>query len=457
MKILITGATGFIGTRLIEGLIDSNRHDIRILTRNRKKFLGESCFPIEVFEWNVEDSSIESGALENVDTVIHLAGESVADGRWSEVKKRRILESRIKGTALLMDAIGKSSTKPKRFISASAIGIYGNRTEERLNSNSELGNDYLADVCKKWEDGCLNHNIPEMRSLCLRVGIVLGKDGGALEKMLPPFKAGVAGILGSGDQYMSWVHIDDLVGQLIFLLDSKSSNSVYNGVSPRPVSNLVFTKILGRVLKRPTLFPVPGFALKIIFGEMSQILTNSQKVIPENFMNEGYEFKFRSLKNALRDILKYSTKGEKTFKRYQWIKEEPKEVFGFFSNAKNLEKLTPSSLNFKVIGNDIPEIEEGTLIDYKLSLHGIPMKWQSKISHHIKLKSFVDEQIKGPYSKWVHTHDFIPFKGGTLMRDEIVYKIPFGFIGNLFTGVFVKQELRKIFNYRNKTIKQLFV
>lgn len=456
MKILITGATGFVGSRLLETLITSGHEDLRILTRNKDRYLKTSEFPVEVYEWDPSKMHIEEGAIEGVDCIIHLAGEGVADGRWNSAKKERILSSRVNGTSLLMEAIKKSTSKPKKFLSASAIGIYGNRDDELLNSESTLGDDYLADVCKKWEELCLNHEIEGMKSTCLRVGIVLGEKGGALDKMLPPFKAGVAGNLGNGKQYMSWVHIDDLVGQMIFILENDSQTKIYNGVSPTPVTNASFTKILGSVLKRPTLFPVPSFALTIIFGEMSQILLNSQRVEPTNLINEGYKFKFSNLKDALQDILQYSLKGEMTLKKYQWVSKSPKEVFKFFSNEKNLETITPESLNFKVLKKSTSELREGTLIDYKLKVHGIPMKWQSRIESYTELESFVDEQVSGPYAKWHHTHDFIPVGAGTLMRDKVIYKVPMGFIGQIFSGAFIRRDLNNIFNFRKTKINQIF-
>jgi uncharacterized protein (TIGR01777 family) len=456
MKILITGATGFVGNRLLETLITSGHVDLRILTRSKDAFIKTSDFPVEAFNWDPSKNYIENGALEDVDYIIHLAGEGVADGRWNSSKKERILSSRVNGTSLLMDTIKKSSSKPKKFISASAIGIYGDRGSEELTSESSLGNDYLADVCKKWELLCLNHKIEGMKSVCLRIGIVLGEEGGALKKMLPPFKAGVAGNLGSGKQYMSWIHIDDLVGQLIFLIENESKKNIYNGVSPSPVTNAVFTKTLGSILRRTTLFPVPAFALKILFGEMSQILLNGQMVVPKNFLKEGYQYKYSNLKEALLDTLKHSLRGELILKKYQWVSKSPKEVFSFFSNEKNLEVITPESLQFKVLKKSTPELRKGTLIDYKLKIHGIPIKWQSRIENFTEFKSFVDEQVHGPYSKWHHTHDFISVGEGTLMRDRIIYKVPMGVLGNLLTSFFIKKDLNNIFNFRKSKINQIF-
>jgi len=456
MKILITGATGLVGTQLVKSLTTSGYEDLRILTRDKSYYLKTSDFPIEAFEWDPDSKYIENGALKGVDIIIHLAGESVAEGRWSKLKKEKILNSRINGTKLLIDEIKKLEIPPKKFISSSAVGIYGNRDEESLSSNSELGTGFLAEVCKKWESIALDHKIEGMKSHCIRTGIVLSTNGGALTKMLAPFKAGVGGKLGTGDQYMSWIHIDDLVGQFIFLLENQGKYNIYNGVSPRPVSNYIFTKILGKELRRPTLFPVPAVVLKFIFGEMSEILLASQKVIPTRFIEESYNYKFRSLKEALINLLQHNIKGEEQLLKYQWINYPPKEVFEFFTDEKNLEKITPSHLKFKVQKKSTEKIKKGTFIDYKLSLHGIPLRWKSEISSFEYNQHFVDKQVKGPYSKWNHYHGFIPLKKGTLIVDKITYKVPMGLFGLLFMGRFVRNDLNKIFNFRKKIINQLF-
>ncbi len=453
MKVLITGASGLVGSRMLENFFESGISDIRVLTRSKSKKFE---FPVEVFEWDPSKQYLENGALDGVDAIIHLAGESVAEGRWTKSKKDRILDSRVDSTKLLMDTIQKMASKPKKFISASAIGIYGNRGSENLDSSSDHGDGYLADVCKRWEELVLNHNIDGMQSQVIRVGIVLAENGGALKKMLPPFKAGVAGNLGNGKQYMSWVHIDDLVEQFKFLLLGKGTQKIYNGVSPSPISNAGFTKVLGRVVKRPTLFPIPIFALKILFGEMSQILLNSQKVMPNEFIKDNFQFKYKNLHDALSDILKYNLNGERVLKLYQFVQKPLEKVFPFFSDEGNLEQITPGYLNFKVLGKNTPTITKGTLIDYKLKVHGIPIKWKTRINDFKENEMFIDEQIKGPYTKWVHTHDFYQLQNGTLLKDHVVYKVPFGVLGDLFAGFLVKKDLEKIFGYRQEVISKVF-
>ena len=306
MKILITGATGLVGTRLLEVLMLRGFADLRVLTRDKTKAINTITFPVEFFEWNPEQNYLEIGALENVDIVIHLAGENISDGRWSDEKKNRILNSRIKSTELLIHEIKKLKTPPLKFISASAVGIYGEGTTA-VTSTSALGNDFLAEVCKSWENTIFNHDIKEMKTQCIRTGVVLSNKGGALSKMLPAFRLGFAGKLGTGKQFLSWIHIDDLIDQFIFLIENKGHAKIYNGTSPKPVTNKEFTKILGANLKRPTLLPVPAFMLKIIFGEMSDILLKGQRVIPSEFIKEGFLFKYTELSLALDDLLSVDT------------------------------------------------------------------------------------------------------------------------------------------------------
>lgn len=456
MKILITGGTGLIGQKLIEKLFLQGFTDLRVLTRNQKKAQEKLSFPVEIYKWNPSKSFIVPEALEGVDVVVHLAGESVFRGHWTEKKKKEILESRTLSTELLIKGIERAKDKPGKLISASAIGIYGHRGDEVLTEESSFGEGFLVEVCKKWEQKILNGHSLNIKFHILRVGIVLAKAGGALQKMLPVFQAGLGGVLGSGKQYMSWIHIDDLVGQILFLIQNHGKKKFYNAVSPEPVTNQVFTKTLGRVLRRPSLFPVPALGLKILFGEMSDVLLSSQRVFPSHIESEAYSFSFPDLKTALEDVLKHCTEGEKVLIRYQWIDRSVGEVFSFFSNEKNLERITPPSLKFKVLRKSTSQIQEGTLIDYNLSFHGMPIKWQSKITFFKNHERFIDEQVQGPYSKWIHTHDFILIKNGTLVKDQVVYKIPFGTLGRCLADSFIEKNLKSIFDYRRKVIRDIF-
>ncbi|MBV9956837.1 MAG: TIGR01777 family oxidoreductase, partial [Acidobacteria bacterium] len=255
--------------------------------------------------WNPEEGSVDASRLAGLDAAVHLAGENVAE-RWTEEKKRRIRESRVRGTRLLSETLARLEPKPRVLVAASAIGIYGNRGALVLTEESSYGDDFLADVCREWEAATAPAAESGIRVVNLRIGIVLSTRGGALAKMLTPFQFGVAGKVGNGKQYMSWIALDDVVGIIIYALENESLRGPVNTVAPNPATNLEFTKTLGRVIKRPTIFPIPAFALKLAFGaEMAEgTLLSSARIQPERLQAAGYEFQYPTLEGALRHVLK---------------------------------------------------------------------------------------------------------------------------------------------------------
>ncbi len=294
MKILISGATGLVAKQLIP-VLESKGHSISKLVRTKTAGSDEII-------WNSENgfSDDEALKLEGFDAVIHLAGDNVASENWSADKKRRIRESRIQGTRLLVGALAECKTKPKTLISASAIGFYGNREDEILTEESAPGSGFFPEICQGWEAEALKTREFGARVVTPRIGIVLSKDGGALEKMLTPFKFGVGGIIGSGKQWMPWIAIGDLVRIIVFALENESISGPLNATAPNPVTNSVFTKTLGKVLNRPTFLPVPEFAIKLIFGEMGEtLLLQGNRVIPRKALDSGFEFDFNNLEDAL--------------------------------------------------------------------------------------------------------------------------------------------------------------
>ena len=282
MKIMISGSHGLIGSALTQRL-NTEGHQIFRLARSFDEPLN----------------------FKGIDAVIHLAGESIAEGRWNAAKKKRIEESRVRGTRKLAEQIATSPHKPGVFISASAIGIYGNRADEKLTEDSACSHDFLAAVCTKWEQETFAARESGVRTVNIRTGLVLDLTGGALNKMLTPFKLGGGGILGNGQQYMSWISLEDMVAAILFIINNNDVKGPVNLTAPHPVTNYQFTKTLGTVLKRPTLMPLPAFAARIIFGEMADaLLLSSTRVIPKKLIEAGYAFKHEELKPALEDILK---------------------------------------------------------------------------------------------------------------------------------------------------------
>lgn len=295
MNITLTGATGFIGKRVTKALVQRGDR-VTILTRKPRS--GDN--PRYVV-WDAR-SDPPAHALET-DAVIHLAGESVAQ-RWTPEVKQRIRSSRIDATRALVRGITASRQKPRVLVSASAIGFYGPRGDDVLTEESPAGSGFLEDVSVQWEQEAQRAEQEAIRVVNPRIGIVLGPDGGALERMLAPFKMGVGGRLGSGQQWMSWVHIDDIVGLILFALDRNDVRGPLNATAPNPVRNVEFTKQLGNVLNRPTIFPVPVIALKLLFGEMADVLIWSQRVLPRSAMQHGYSFRFPDLRPALQSAVR---------------------------------------------------------------------------------------------------------------------------------------------------------
>jgi len=298
MKILVSGAHGLVGKALVKSLTKDG-HEIVSLVRR------ESVVAKTEIEWHPNRGQIDAQQLEGFDVVIHLAGESIASGRWTEDKKLRIRESRVKGTTLLSESLARLSRPPATFISASAIGYYGNRGDELLTEQSATGKGFLSEVCVAWEKATGAAEAKGIRTVHTRFGIILDTDGGALEKMLTPFRMGVGGKLGDGKQWMSWIALDDVVRGLRFLIDNQTVRGPVNFTAPNPVTNAEFTKTLGSVLSRPTIFPVPVFAARLAFGEMADaLLLSSARVEPSRLQDEGFKFEYSDLLLALQAILK---------------------------------------------------------------------------------------------------------------------------------------------------------
>jgi len=298
MKILMSGSHGLVGKALTKSLTNDGHEVVRLVRHNR------SLGALEV-EWDPNQGRIDAEHLEGHDVVVHLAGESIVGGRWTDQKKRAIRDSRVNGTRLLSESLARLSRPPSLFLSASAIGYYGDRGDELLTEASAPGNDFLANVCVEWEKATRPAVEKGIRTIHARFGIILDAEGGALAKMLTPFRMGIGGRIGDGKQWMSWVALDDVVNGLRFLMEEPSTRGPVNFVAPNPVTNAEFTKTLGRALSRPTLFPVPVFAARLAFGEMADaLLLSSQKVEPSVLKTKAYQFRWPTLGPALRHILR---------------------------------------------------------------------------------------------------------------------------------------------------------
>ncbi|HSF33952.1 MAG TPA: TIGR01777 family oxidoreductase [Candidatus Tectomicrobia bacterium] len=296
MNVLVTGASGLVGSALVP-VLGAAGHDVTRLVRSQPK-PGE-----RVAHWDPMAGTIDVSALQGVEAVVHLAGENIAE-RWTAVKKAKIRDSRVKGTQVLCEALIGLAPLPKVLVSASAIGYYGDRGAEVLTEDSAPGSSFLAEVCRAWEAATEPAQQRGIRVVRLRFGVVLSAAGGALAKMLPPFRLGLGGVLGSGRQYMSWIALDDAVAAIHHALVTDSLQGPTNAVAPQPVTNQEFTETLGKVLGRPTILPMPAFAARLIFGEMAdELLLASARVQPAKLQAAGYRFRYPELEQAFRHVL----------------------------------------------------------------------------------------------------------------------------------------------------------
>jgi uncharacterized protein len=297
MRTLITGGSGLIGQALLPRL-----ESAVVLTRDPAR-VGTRLGAVEMHAWEPETGPPPLAALRDVDIVFNLAGEPVAEGRWTAERKRRIRDSRVLGTRHLLAAIAEMERRPRVLVSASAVGYYGDRGDEELDESSAAGRGFLAKLCAEWEREALAATRLGVRVVCVRTGIVLAPGGGALARMLPPFRMGLGGPLAGGRQWMPWVHLEDVVGLLLHASRDDRVRGPVNAVGPRPVKNGELTRTLGLALHRPALLPVPRMLLRAALGEMSEILTASQRVFPRVAERHGYVFRYAELRDALGSIL----------------------------------------------------------------------------------------------------------------------------------------------------------
>lgn len=406
MKILITGATGFIGKELGKELVRRG-HTVRVMSRNIHRARQILPFPAEIISGR---EGLPPKALHGIDAVINLAGEPLAAKRWTKQQKEKIRDSRIKITSDLMRLVRYSPVKT--VISASAIGFYGDRGDEVLTEESGPGSGFLAEVCRAWEAE-LFHGVEGMsnapRLVAIRFGVVLGRNGGALEKLLPLFRKGMGGTVGSGRQQMSWIHIQDLVQMIVFALENKSVEGILNGVGPEPVDNWEFTRALAKVIGRPASLPVPSFLLRLVLGEMSQIILTSQKVMPSYAQRLGFKFDFPALDDALKNINDELRPGEEELFTEQFVPVKKEKVALFFNEEKSLTEVIPKMMSV-----------------------GFTKK----------------------HSKWSHTQKFIGLGSGTIIQDRVVFQMPAGWLGQLGGSQSVANEAKKMFKVRRQIIDQ---
>lgn len=301
MKILITGGTGFIGLKLINDLKQSG-HEVIGLTRNLESAQKKDSDVIWV-EWKSHNEIIDFKPYGKIDAVINLVGENLANKRWNNEQKKVIYNSRVEATRSICRSIKESQGKVDIFVSTSAIGIYGNRRNEEIHERSLIVDDFIGSLCKDWEEALTTNSDVYNRHVIIRVGLVVGKNGGMMEKLLPVFQLGVGGKLSHGNQFMSWIHLGDICRIFIKAIEDDSMQGVYNGTAPFPVSNKDFTNILAKTIRKPSFFSVPKFALKIVMGEMAEHVLSGARIIPKRLKEADFHFIYPTLETALKDVV----------------------------------------------------------------------------------------------------------------------------------------------------------
>ncbi|MDQ2909097.1 MAG: TIGR01777 family oxidoreductase [Candidatus Eremiobacteraeota bacterium] len=451
-RVAITGASGFVGRALTAALVQRG-YGVIALGRDPDALQGDDA--IEPRRFDGDDAGPNPDAFAGADAVVHLAGESVS-GRWTAAKKRAIYKSRVAGTRLLVRSLALCHEKPAVLVSASAVGYYGSRGDQALFESAPPGSGFLADVCKDWEREASAAEPLGIRTIRMRTGIVLA-NGGALEAMIPPFRFGGGGPLGSGRQFFPWIALDDLVALYIFALEREDLSGAVNAVTPDYATSARVANAIGSALRRPALAPAPAFALRALLGEFAHTLLASQLVIPAVAEDRGFSWQHPTLEAALLAILAPAAQRSpvvRTFDAEQYIAAPLQDVFAFFAEARNLETITPPALRFAI--DSIPQhLERGAQIAYHLRLHRFPLRWRTMIARWNPPHEFVDVQLHGPYSLWRHTHRFRAVDGGTVATDHVDYGLPLWPAGNIALRL-VESDVRRIFAYRRTAIGRAF-
>ncbi|WP_053076545.1 TIGR01777 family oxidoreductase [Caenimonas sp. SL110] len=412
MRILMTGATGLIGRELGKALA-SRGDSLVCLVRDVSAARRRLPFPATCHAWD-HTRAVPAQALHGVDAVVNLAGEPVADKRWTTAQKQLISDSRVLGTQQLVRAVLEHGHGVAAFVQGSAIGYYGERGDERLTASSAKGSGFAADFVKAWEDTLepLATQRPRMRVPIVRTGVVLARDGGALGKMLPMFRLSLAGQLASGKQWMSWIHLEDIIGLFMHSLDAAPSG-VLEGVAPQPATNRQFTKALCRSLGVIENVPLPRPAIAVMFGERADIVIGSTRVEPMATRASGFRFQFETIESALENLLAPLRGGVHLRVWEQWVATTEADLRPFLFGAANLKAWDPP-------------------------------------------RRFIDARASGFGALWEHTHDFIPMAGGTLLRDTVRYRLPARWLGALAGGGKVASDLERVFDRRARMIDERF-
>ena len=467
MRVLVTGATGFIGRALIP-LLQRDCHSVIAWVRSEADAASRLGAEVDIVTAGA-GFDVLVAAVERCDAIVNLAGEPLLGGRWTVAGRALLERSRVTVTDLVVRAITAATRRPTVLITGSAVGYYGDRAHETLVETSSGGDDFLARLCRQWERAAQPAEALGLRVMRLRTGVVLGRAGGAMAQMLPPFEFGVGGPIGSGKQYLPWIHLHDLVKIIAVALVDDRYRGPLNAVAPEQATSRSFARAVGRATHRPAIVPMPALALRAIFGEAATVLLASQRVVPLALQERDFVFGFPTLAAALADIVggapvtilpartRPDGAGAARYElRTTTVVDAPlAETFPFFSKAANLGLLTPAAMKFSIQGK-IPAMAAGALIDYRVRVGPLPVRWRTRIATWDPGRSFVDLQEAGPYRLWWHEHTFRSEGERTVMEDRVYYSPPLGMLGRLANRLFIAPTLRKIFQYRGDVIRLRF-
>ncbi len=484
MHVVITGATGFIG-RALSLRLARDGHRLTAWVRNLERArdsLGADCALV-----GVDDEAGLHRTVADADAVINLAGEPIVGGvfrhRWTARRKAALRDSRLGPTRAVVAAIRAAARHGRApiLISASAVGFYGNRGDAALVETDTAGTGFGAELCRDWEAAALEAS-DVTRVVLARIGIVLGREGGALAKLLPLTRALLGGPIAGGAQWTPWIHLDDVVGALVHILETPTLGGAINVVAPTPVPQRELARAIGRAVGRPAIAPAPGFVLRAMLGEAASVLTASQRVLPAALLASGFVFRHPDLDAALADLtvasgiaLRRLRRGEAPESTYTRARRPryvlvartelaaPLErVFRFFSAAENLQLLTPPAMSFVIETPRPISMAANAVIDYRLRILGVPARWRTVIETWTPPHAggaeaqFVDAQHRGPYRAWWHEHRFRRNGDRTVMEDVVFYAPPLGLLGAIANRFVVAGQLRRIFGYRAAMIRQRF-
>lgn len=476
MRILVTGATGFVGRALVLRL-RRDGHQVVAMSRDLRRAAFQLGPEVELLPTQGDDHEL-TATLNSVDGVVNLAGDPLFSGRWNAAKKRRMVESRVGLTRRLVQAMARCDTAPTVLVSASAVGIYGDAGERPCPEDAPPSNDFLGRLAQDWEAAARSAEDLGVRVTIPRIGIVLGLSGGALSQMLPIFLTGGGGPLGSGRQWMSWVHLDDLVEMIVTALRDRRWSGPFNAVAPTPVRNSQFSTALGAALGRPAFLPAPSFALRLALGEAAGVLLGGQRVDTVRLREWGVQLAHPDLGPALahlfrpRDAVRIDTAREAPESDYlrqrgaayhlsarTAVRGDPSKIRAYFRDGRNLGPLTPTFVSMLPTGEGAGgPVEVGDTIEYRVRIGPAPvdMPWVTRIEEVHANGDFVDSALRSPYASWWHVHRFEDVDGGLLVLDDVYYSPPLGPLGRLAHPVGVAPMLRTIFACRTHALARRF-